>query len=79
MRMKPSHRGILAVVSWAAWPVLYFNCYWFISVILATGRRCSIEGCDPPRGLAGAVWWFGLLAVPAVLTYRWFRQRNANH
>src|SRR5262245_968793 len=75
-KVKTPWRGFVAIASWLLWPIVYFSAYWLLSVALATGRRCSIEGCDPPDGLAGALWFLGMLAVPVWLTYRWLKWRR---
>jgi hypothetical protein len=68
---------LAAAASWVIWPILYYVGYWIIGLGLALGRRCGLEGCDPPDGFLGALWWLGMLAVPALLTYRWIRWRRS--
>jgi hypothetical protein len=67
---------MLVLVTWVAWPPVFYMLYWLANVLLATGRRCSIEGCDPPDGAGGVLWLAAIAAVPAYVTYRWLRWRR---
>jgi hypothetical protein len=67
---------MVALASWVGWPVLFFGAYWFLNIMLETGRRCSIEGCDPPDGVAGLLWLGGMFGPPIWLTFRWIRGRS---
>ena len=70
-------RGLMVLVSWVVWPPLFYALYWIANVMLATGRRCSIEGCDGPDGFAGLLWIAAMVGPPLFLTYRWWRWRGA--
>jgi len=50
--------------------------YWLANIFLMTGRRCSIEGCDAPDGLAGLLWLAAMFGPPLYLTVRWARKRS---
>lgn len=69
----PWRSGVVALASWIVWPFLFFNGYWLLSVMLGTGRRCSIEGCDAPDGVGGVLWLVGMFGPPLYLTVRWMR------
>jgi hypothetical protein len=68
---------VTILASWFIWPIVFFSLYWFVSILLATGRRCSIEGCDAPDGLWGVAWLAAMWGPPLYLTYRWVRARRA--
>jgi hypothetical protein len=70
-------RGIAVLLSWVVWPPVFLAGYWLINVFLASGRRCSIEGCDPPDGWLGLAWLTLMLGPPLYLTWRWLRRRRA--
>ncbi len=70
-------RGIAVLISWFLWPLLFFSSYWVANVMLETGRRCSIEGCDFPEGLWGWLWLAVMLGPPLYLTIRWIRERRS--
>jgi hypothetical protein len=69
-------RGFGVLASWILWPPFFFGLYWLVSVMLATGRRCSIEGCDAPDGFLGLLWLAAMFGPPIVLTYRWIQWRR---
>ncbi|HET6795582.1 MAG TPA: hypothetical protein VFH40_00365 [Gemmatimonadales bacterium] len=70
-------RVIIAILSWVIWPSLFFAGYWLANVILMTGRRCSIEGCDPPEnGLLLVLFLIAMFGPPAYLTSRMIRERR---
>ena len=69
-------RGVAVIASWVIWPPLFFGLYWIASVMLATGRRCSIEGCDAPDGVWGLIWLLAMVGPPVYLTVRWIRWRR---
>ena len=68
--------GIAVILSWIVWPPLFYAGYWLINILFATGRRCSIEGCDPPPGGLGLLWLAGMLGPPVYLTLRWLRRHR---
>jgi len=70
-------RGAAVIATWIIWPPLFFGLYWLASVMLATGRRCSIEGCDAPEGLLGFLWIAAMLGPPIYLRVRWVRRRRS--
>ena len=76
-RVRLPWRGALTLASWVVWPVVFFNVYFFINVMLATGRRCSIEGCDFPEGVLGWFWLAVMWGPPFYFTVRWVQWRRA--
>jgi hypothetical protein len=73
--MKP-WRGVLVILTWIVWPLLYPAVETLLRMMLSTSRRCSIEGCSPPAGLGAVVsyaLWFG---VPLLVTLLWIRWRK---
>jgi len=48
-----------------------------VNVLLGSGRRCSIEGCDPPDGWLELAWLALMFGPPLYLTLRWLRRRRA--
>jgi hypothetical protein len=71
-------RGLTVITSWIAWPIVFFNGYWLANIFLKTGRRCSIEGCDPPKNDVLALLFLAAMFGPQIyLTIRWFRWRRS--
>lgn len=73
--LKMPWRGLNVLASWILWPPLFVVGYWLANIFLATGRRCSIEGCDPPDGVLGFLWLAAAIGPPLFLTYQWLRRR----
>ena len=71
-------RGLVVLASWIVWPPLFFGLYWLVNVMLATGRLCSIEGCNAPDGFLGLLWMAVMVGPPIYLTYRWVRWRRSD-
>jgi hypothetical protein len=75
--MKIPWRGAAVVAAWILWPPAFVVAYVLLSFVLATGRGCSIEGCDPPGGWLGVLWFAAIVGPPIVLTIQWVRWRRA--
>jgi hypothetical protein len=74
--LRALSKGFAVLGSWVVWPVVFFSGYWLANIFLMTGRRCSIEGCDAPDGLAGLLWLAAMFGPPLYLTVRWARKRS---
>jgi hypothetical protein len=72
-RLPLAWRLVIVGVSWVVWPYAAQFIYWFGNVLLATGRRCSIEGCTFPTG---SLWFAYLWFLPVVLTYQLLLRRQ---
>ena len=77
----PPWRGLLVLLTWIVWPVVYLSSETMLRMMVSTSRRCSIEGCSPPQGWGAVLSWIFVFGPPVwatVVWVRWRRRRRAS-
>ena len=72
-------RGALVVVTWIAWPLMFYTGEVVVRMSLIDPKGCSVEGCSELQGWKLVLTAAVMLIVPVAVTRWWWRWRRLGH